>query len=178
MVNNNSHDANWLFLKLNWFMYKLRAALHYVPWSRIMEEGPFQWSDFLKNLVLKVLGLSLGTNRMWTKKNDHAPKSECVDFYLFIFNTCPKRKKLIKNSSLTILLSSLGLHLSSLLVKCVEDVACKSFHNIFYKKLSDLILYIFNVIYMWYVPCVVTTLNKIFSVCLNFMLLPPYLAQH
>ena len=39
-----------------------------------------------------------------------------------------------KNSSLTILLSSLGLHLSSLLVKCVEDVACKSSHSNFYKK--------------------------------------------
>ena len=39
-----------------------------------------------------------------------------------------------KKSSLTILLSSLGLHLSSLLVKCVEDVACKSSHINFYKK--------------------------------------------
>jgi len=27
------------------------------------------------------LGPSLGVNRMWTKKNDHAPKSECVEFF-------------------------------------------------------------------------------------------------
>jgi hypothetical protein len=39
-----------------------------------------------------------------------------------------------KKGSLTILLSSLGLYLSSLLVKCVEDVDCKSSHNNFTKK--------------------------------------------
>jgi hypothetical protein len=39
-----------------------------------------------------------------------------------------------KKSSLTIILSSIGLYLSSLLVKCVKDVACKSSHNNFYKK--------------------------------------------
>ena len=47
---------------------------------------------------------------------------------LIFFNICPKR------ANLTILLSSLGLHLSSLLVKCVKDVACKSSHNIFLSK--------------------------------------------
>jgi hypothetical protein len=26
---------------------------------------------------------------MWTKKNEHAPKSECADFYLIIYG--PKR---------------------------------------------------------------------------------------
>jgi hypothetical protein len=39
-----------------------------------------------------------------------------------------------KKLSLIILLSSLGLYFSSLLVKCVEDVACKSSNNNFYKK--------------------------------------------
>ena len=89
------------------------------------------WSDFIKKLVLRALGPSLGVNRMWTKKSDHAPKSEDADY----FNTCPKRAILEKKfESLTILLSSLGLHLSSLLVKCVEDVACKSSHNDFYNN--------------------------------------------
>ena len=37
-------------------------------------------------------------------------------------------------SRLTILLSSLRLHLSSLLVRSVKDVACKSSHNNFYKN--------------------------------------------
>jgi hypothetical protein len=39
------------------------------------------WSDFLK-LVLKALGPSLDVNRMWTKKDDHAPKCECAEFFL------------------------------------------------------------------------------------------------
>jgi hypothetical protein len=67
---------------------------------------------------------------MWTKKSDHASKSEGVGF----FNICPKMAIFGKKSSLTIILSSIGLYLSSLLVKCVEDVACKSSHNNFYKK--------------------------------------------
>ena len=46
---------------------------------------------------------SLGVNRMWTKRNDCAPKSECVDFY----NICPKRVFLDFFPSSTILLSSL-----------------------------------------------------------------------
>jgi hypothetical protein len=53
-----------------------------------------------------------------------------------------------KKSSLTILLSSLGLYLSSLLVECVEDVACKSSQNQFYKKNERFNLYMLNVIYM------------------------------
>ena len=40
---------------------------------------------------------------MWTKRNDHAPKCRCVD----IFDTCLKRIAFEKNSSLSILLSSL-----------------------------------------------------------------------
>jgi hypothetical protein len=73
----------------------------------------------LEKLVLIALGPSLGVNQMWTKKNDHAPKSEGVD----LLNTCPKRAVLKKKkSSLTILLSSLGLHLLSLLVKCVTKM--------------------------------------------------------
>jgi len=75
------------------------------------------------------------------KENDHAPKSEGADF----FNTCPILEE--KISTLTILLCSLGIYLSSLLVKCVEDVACKSSHNNFYKN-ERFNLYMFNVIYM------------------------------
>ena len=66
---------------------------------------------------------------MWIKKDDHAPKSGCANVFWYM----PKRAVVKKYSSLTILLSSLGLHLSSLL-KCVEHVACKSSHNNSYKK--------------------------------------------
>jgi hypothetical protein len=51
----------------------------------------------------------------------------------------PKKGNFERKSSLTILLSSLGLHLSSRFVKCVKDVACKSSHINFYKTMSDLI---------------------------------------
>ena len=50
----------------------------------------------------------------------------------------PKKDIFEKNSSLTILLSSL-------LVTCVEDLACKSSHNNFYHKNEQFNLYIFNV---------------------------------
>ena len=45
-------------------------------------------SDFLKHLFTKYVGPPLGVNQMWTKRNDHASKSEFVDF--FNFNTCQK----------------------------------------------------------------------------------------
>ena len=83
----------------------------------------------LKKIVLEVLGPSLGVNRMWTKKNDHASKNECVDFFQYM-----SKKDIFKEiSSLLIFLSSLMLYLSSLLVKCVKDVACKSSHKKIYK---------------------------------------------
>ena len=61
------------------------------------------WFFFKKNQFAKPLGPSLGVNRMWIERNDHAPKSECADF----FNICPKRVILKKNTSLIIPLSSL-----------------------------------------------------------------------
>jgi hypothetical protein len=38
------------------------------------------------------VGPSLGVNKMWIKRNDHAPKSECVDYS----NICPKKAVLEK----------------------------------------------------------------------------------
>ena len=54
----------------------------------------FQWSNSLgpilkKTLSTKYLGFSLGVNRMWTKRNEHAPKSKCADFFKYI----PKKGK-------------------------------------------------------------------------------------
>jgi hypothetical protein len=95
--------------------------------------GPIFIGRLCKSLVLKALGHPVGVNRMWTKKNDHAPKTECADLF---FNTCPKSALLKKLSSFDEHLSFVGLHLSTLLVKCVEDVACKSSRNNFYKKMS------------------------------------------
>ena len=50
--------------------------------------GPTSMVQFLKkNKVTKPLGPSLGVNQMWTKRNGHAPKSECAIF----FNYMPKK---------------------------------------------------------------------------------------
>ena len=40
--------------------------------------------QFLKNVFLRSLGLSLGVNQTWTKKNDRIPKSRCVDFFKYM----------------------------------------------------------------------------------------------
>jgi hypothetical protein len=58
-----------------------------VPFKMVQVHGPTSMVQLLRKIVLKALAPSLGVNQMWTKKNDRAPKSECVDF----FNTCPKR---------------------------------------------------------------------------------------
>jgi hypothetical protein len=50
-------------------------------------EGGLPWSNSLKTQFTKALGPSLGVNQMWTKRNGHAPRSECVDF----LNICPKK---------------------------------------------------------------------------------------
>jgi hypothetical protein len=52
--------------------------------STLIFHGILPWSNFhgpissKKNQVTKPLGPSLGVNRMWTKRSDHAPESECV----------------------------------------------------------------------------------------------------
>ena len=56
--------------------------------------GPTSMVQLLKKSISKALGPSLGVNRIWTKKNDHAPQSECVDF--FKINIYPKRAFLKK----------------------------------------------------------------------------------
>ena len=50
--------------------------------------GQLLWSGFLKYQFTKSLGPSVIVNRMWTERNEHAPKRECYD----LFNICPKEK--------------------------------------------------------------------------------------
>ena len=56
------------------------------PWKMAFFHGLTWWSNFhgpisLKNQLTKSLGPSVGVNRMWTKRYDHALKRECVDFF-------------------------------------------------------------------------------------------------
>ena len=71
-----------------------------IPRKMIFSHGPTWWSKFC-GLVFENINLqslincrSLGVNQLWTKRNDdHAPKSECVDYFL---NICPKESVLEK----------------------------------------------------------------------------------
>ena len=80
-----------------------------------METGLFSWPNFhgliFLNSIYKAFGPSLGVTRMWIERNDHAPKSECVE----IFQHMPKKGNFDKEkekSSLSIVLSSSSLSLS------------------------------------------------------------------
>jgi hypothetical protein len=126
-----------------------------------------------KKLVLRVLGPSLGVNRMWTKKSDHAPKIEGAHF----FNTCPKRAILKKIRVWPFSCLLLGFNCLHFFLNVSKMWLANLLTTIFTKN-ERFNLCTFNVIYMWHVPCVVTTLNRILSFWLNLMLLPPYLAQH
>jgi hypothetical protein len=130
----------------------------------------------LKKIVLKGLGPSLGVNQMWTKKNDHAPKNEGADFIIHA-----QKGHFWKNKIQVWPFSCLLLGFTCLLFLLNVSkmyVACKSSQNKSFQKNEPFNLYTINVIYMWHVPCVVTWLNRIFSVWLYLMLLPLYLAQH
>ena len=86
-------------------------SLSHGPWT--MGKGHLMihlsWSDILKNHFTKLLGLSLGVQWMWTKWNDHAPKSKCYYFFLYM-----SKKSTFGHNLLSILLPS--LHFSYLFV--------------------------------------------------------------
>ena len=81
-------------------MSLLRAGLHHGPWSRTMEDGLFPWSNFkvqfLKINIYEAFGPLISVKWIWTKRNDHLPKSECVD----LFNICPKNAFLRNNNKI------------------------------------------------------------------------------
>ena len=98
----------------------LDSKCRFTPWTMKSHHGrwPFPWSNWMvqphgpisyKKQFTKPLGPSPCVNQMWIKRNDHAPKCECVIF----FNICSKNGNFEKKSILTILLSSLVLIISS-----------------------------------------------------------------
>jgi hypothetical protein len=50
------------------------------PLSMIQVHVPTFMVQLHKKLVLRALGPSPSVKRMWTRKNDHAPKNELADF--------------------------------------------------------------------------------------------------
>ena len=122
----------------------------FFQWSEFMVQ--LSWSDFLKSQsILKALGPTLCVNRMWTKENDHAPKSERVDFFYHM----PKNGILWKKNKVCsfscLLLSFTCLHF---LLNVSKMRLANLLTTISFKK-ERINLYMFNVIYMWHVPCVI-----------------------
>ena len=57
------------------------------PWMMAFSHGPTSMVWFLIIIIIIItesLGPSLGINWMWTKRNDHAPRTECVDFFWYM----------------------------------------------------------------------------------------------
>ena len=81
------HSLGWRFLhQLLKLIYVMDHEVG--PWKMAFFHGPTSIVQFLKKIkVTKPLGPSLGVNQMWTKRNGHAPKSECAIFLII----CPKR---------------------------------------------------------------------------------------
>ena len=85
-----------------WTMRSDHGRWHF-PWSNFIVQ--LSWSHFLKNQSTKFLGSSVGVYWTWTKRSDHAPKNECVNFLRYAQKRqCWKKRK--GESNLTILLSS------------------------------------------------------------------------
>ena len=62
-------------------VYTMKSKHGRWPFSMVQVHGSASMVRLLKNPVFKALGSSLGLNRMWIKKNDHAPKGECTEFF-------------------------------------------------------------------------------------------------
>ena len=142
--------------------------------SMVRVHGPTSMIQLLKNIVLKVMGSSLGVNGMWTKKNDHVLKSQCADFFVIHAQKGRLWKKLKFNHSLVFFWASLVFYF-------LLNVSKMWLANFLTTENNEQFnLYMFNVQINLHVtsPCVVTMVNRIFSVWLCLMLLLSYLAQN
>ena len=110
VLDLSDHKDRFVSYKFKSFA-SLRPGLHPGPWNQTLEDGQFSWydlmvqlpwSDFLTTQFIKPLGLLVGVNIMWTKSNDHAPKSGCAEFLL----TYVQKGQFWKNNSSSIVLLS------------------------------------------------------------------------
>ena len=112
--------------------------------SMVRVHAPTFMVRLLKKSVLKALGPSLGVNRMWTKKNDHASKSECADFFLIRAQKGQFKKKFEFDHSLVFSWASLLFTSCQMCRRC----GLQSFSQQFLQENERFNLSMFNVIYM------------------------------
>ena len=75
-------QAHTLKLKCWWMQQLPLPWSRFTPWTMKSDHGRYNF--FHEKPNLQRFSASLGVSWMRTKRNDHAPKSECVDF-LFIY---------------------------------------------------------------------------------------------
>ena len=138
------------------------------PFSFVRLDGPTYMLRFLKKSIYKAFGPLTGWKANVGQKNDHAPKSECVDF----FNIC-LRKAILKNIQVwpfsCLLLASLVF---TSLINVSKMWPATLFTICFTKKMSGLIC----TCSMWHVPCVVSRTYRRGSntrTCPPHTILPP-----
>ena len=147
-----------------------------MPYSAVQVHGLHFMVRLLKNLIYKVVG-PLTKCKLNVDQEDWACGKKWMCWFFFIMLKKDNFEK--KNSSSIVLFFSLGLHLSFIYCYMCWRCGLQIFsHQFLQKQMSEFDLYMFNVIYMWLVFCVITTLNRRFSLWLYLMLFRPYLAHH
>ena len=122
-------------------VFTIDMKSNYGRWS-------FQWSKFIYDFLKKQILIQFTRCKLYLVREEWPCTKKWMCWFFF---NMPKMVVLKKFKFDHFLL----FFWASLLVQCVEDVACKSSHYIFYKN-ERFNVYIFNVIYMRLVPCVVT----------------------
>ena len=147
------HLTTWV---VGWFtLWTMKLDRGRWPSSMVWLMVQLPWYDFLKKQQhTKSLGSLLGVNRMWTKKYDHAPKSECANFLIYMPKKGSFEKKFkFHHSPLFSWTTCLHFLLN------VSKLWLANILTTIFTKNERFNLYMFNVIYMWHVPCVVTSIK-------------------
>ena len=146
-----------------------------MPYSVVRVHGLHFMVQVLNKLIYKAVGPLTRCKPNVDQEEWRCGKKRMCWFSLYMLKKGNFEKKLKFDCSLVFSWASLVFHL-------MLDVSKMWLANLlttnFTKTNERFNLYMFNVIYMWLVSCVITTLNRIFSLWLYLMLFLSYLAQH
>ena len=131
------------------------------------------WSKFLKNWFTKPLGPSLGVTKCGPRGMTMRQEVNVLIFFYML-----KKGNLKKTQVWLFSCFSWASFVFHLMVDVLKMRLANLLTTILTKTNERFNLNMFKVIYMWLVSCVITTLNRKFSLWLNLMLFLPYLAQH
>jgi hypothetical protein len=82
VMSNAWNSTTYICVSKGWFTpWTMKSDHGRWPFSMVPLGGPTSMVLSSKNQFTKPLGPSLGVNRMWTKRNDHAPKVNVLIFF-------------------------------------------------------------------------------------------------